>query len=99
MTLGQQQRHFALMIGELLVWIYEQGYEVTFGDAWAKTGHKDDSFHYKHLAKDLNLYKDGAWLTETEGHAEIGRKWKEMGGSWGGDFRRKDGNHYSYGKH
>ena len=96
MSVGSDQRKFSLMLASLIVWIYREGYEVTFGDVWAKTGHKDGSFHYKRLAADLNLFKDGVYLTETEDHRFIGEEWKRMGGTWGGDFSSPDGNHYSY---
>lgn len=101
MTLGDKQRKFALLIAQLKVWIYEQGYEVTEGDYWAKSGHVDGSFHYKRLAADLNLFKDRRYLIETEDHRFIGDKWKSMDSdcTWGGDFSRPDGNHYSYGEH
>lgn len=98
MSLGNEQRKFSLMIGRLIVWAYAQGYEITFGDAWAKTGHIDGSFHYKRLAFDLNLFKDGVYLKTTEDHRFLGEKWKSMGGSWGGDFKKPDGNHYSLGE-
>lgn len=98
MSLGNQQRKFSLMIAQLIVWAYEQGYEITVGDFWAHDGHKDGSFHYKRLAADLNLFKDGVYLTTTEDHILLGEEWERMGGTWGGRFRRKDGNHYSLGE-
>ena len=93
MSLGQSQRKFTLMIAHLIAWIYEQGYELTLGDAYATTGHMKDSLHYSRLAIDLNLFKAGVYLTTTDDHRLIGEKWESMGGTWGGRF--KDGNHYS----
>ena len=93
MTLGQKQRKFTRMIGLLIAKAYELGYELSFGDAWAKTGHKVGSCHYIRLAVDLNLFKDGVYLRETEDHLTLGEYWESIGGSWGGRF--KDGNHYS----
>ncbi len=100
MTTGQKQRKFTLMIGHLILFAYEQGYELTFGDAARMDGkgHVRGSFHYKRLAVDFNLFKDGEYLTTTEAHNVLGEFWKSIGGSWGGDFKRKDGNHYSYGE-
>jgi len=98
MSLGNKQREFTLMIAKLIIWAYEQGYEITVGDFWAHDRHKDDSFHYKRLAADLNLFKDGVYLTKTEDHRPLGDEWKRLGGTWGGDFKRKDGNHYSKGE-
>jgi len=99
MTLGQKQRKFAHMVGLLILYIYSRGYEATLGDAFAHDGHKDDSFHYKKLAIDFNLFLDGVYLTETKDHREFGEYWESIGGTWGGRFksvRGGDGNHYSY---
>jgi hypothetical protein len=32
--LGDKQRRFAIRISEWLAWVYEQGYAVTFGEAY-----------------------------------------------------------------
>jgi len=97
MKLGDQQRKFTLMIASLIIWAYREGYEITVGDFWAHDRHKDNSFHYKRLAADLNLFKDGEYLTETEDHRPLGEEWERMGGSWGGRFSNPDGNHYQLG--
>lgn len=104
MTLGSKQRKFTLMIAQLIQWAYEQGYELTVGDAYrdprlhGQVGEKkgygaSGSLHKERLAMDLNLFKDGKFLTTTEDHKPLGEKWESMGGSWGGRFN--DGNHYS----
>lgn len=98
MTLGDKQRKFSKMVALLILYAYERGYEITLGDAWAKSGHIEGSFHYKRLAIDLNLFKDKVYLTETEDHLFLGEFWESIGGSWGGRFTRKDGNHYSLGE-
>jgi hypothetical protein len=100
MTLRESQSKFALLIGKLIQWAYEQGFEITFGDAWAKTGHKNGSFHYKRLAIDLNLFSGGHWLDLSEDHRPLGEYWKSLDPmcTWGGDFSIPDGNHYSYGE-
>ena len=84
------------MVALLILFAEEQGYEFTFGDAWAHDGHKDGSFHYKRLAIDLNLFRGGQFLRSTKAHEPIGMFWESIGGSWGG--RWGDGNHYSYGE-
>lgn len=81
------------MIADLIIFAYDNGYEITLGDAYAKTGHKKNSLHYIRLAIDLNLFKDGQYLDKTEDHKPLGEFWESMGGSWGGRFN--DGNHYS----
>jgi len=100
MTLGQRQRIFAKKIGLLIAWAYTNGYELSFGDAarMDNKGHKKGSFHYKRLAIDLNLFIDGVYQRSTEAHRPLGEYWKSLGGTWGGDFRKKDGNHYSWGE-
>ena len=120
MGLREDQSDFARKLGLLLQFIYEQGYEVTLGDAWAfslwtlvlplirplvndsqyaallSRSHKKGSFHYRRLAIDLNLFKDGVYLGGTDDHRIFGEFWESIGGTWGGRFKRKDGNHYSY---
>lgn len=86
----------------------EMGYAVTFGEAYrtpeqaalnaAKGSGISHSLHTERLAIDLNLFKDGRYITDGEGHAELGRWWKALSPDhrWGGDFvKLKDFNHYS----
>lgn len=105
MTLGQKQRQFTRLIGLLIEYAYQEGYEMTFGDAYrdprvfGKVGEKRSyssasSNHKSRLAVDFNLFKDGAFLTTTEDHLPLGEYWESLGGSWGGRFN--DGNHYSF---
>lgn len=96
MSLRKQQSIFAKKLALLTLFAYDQGYELTLGDAYAKTGHIVGSFHYKRLAIDLNLFKDGVYLRSTEAHRFLGEFWESIGGTWGGRFRKKDGNHYSW---
>lgn len=58
-----------------------------------------NSVHSVGLAVDLNLFKDGVYLSSSEDHAKLGAFWKTLHplARWGGDFRpRPDGNHYSF---
>ena len=96
MTLREQQSTFAHKVALLILYIYEKGYELTFADAYATSGHKNNSFHYKRLAIDLNLFKDGNFLIKTSDHEQFGIFWESIGGTWGG--RWGDGNHYSFGE-
>lgn len=97
MTLGEKQRLFVRLVADLIKFAYDSGYELTFGDAWARSGHMENSNHYIRLAIDLNLFKDGLYLTTTEAHESLGVYWKSLHPEcrWGGDFKKKDGNHYS----
>jgi len=92
-ALIKKQSEFTRKVALLILFAYEEGYTLTFGDAWAQSGHRIGSLHYDRLAIDLNLFKDGIWLKETEDHRELGEFWELLGGSWGGRFG--DGNHYS----
>lgn len=96
MTLRQRQSKFARMIGLLLHYAYEIGFEVTFGDAWAHEGHKEGSFHYKRLAIDLNLFIKGRYQRSTKAHIPLGLFWQGLGGTWGGDWG--EGTHFSLGE-
>lgn len=106
MKLGEKQRLFSRLIAEHTLWLYEQGYECTEGDAYrdprvhGELGEKKGygrkwSAHKMRLAKDINLFKDGKFLTTTEDHRISGEKWESRHElcRWGGHYN--DGNHYS----
>jgi hypothetical protein len=97
MTLGERQRLFTKLVPKLIDFIYKSGYEVSLGDAWSKPeykAHMVNSNHYIRLAIDLNLFKNGTYLTDTTSHKPFGEFWESLHPlcRWGGRF--KDGNHY-----
>lgn len=104
MSLKDQQVKFAKMVPSLIEKAFELGYEVTLGDAFRDPrvfgqvgtsmgyGHPK-SCHKSRLAIDLNLFKDGIFITDTKGHEPLGLWWESIGGTWGGRF--DDANHYS----
>lgn len=107
MSLRKTQSEFVLHIGRLIAHAYEQGYELTFGDAYrdprvhgalgVKLGYGHPrSAHKQRLAIDFNLFKNGVFQEGTEAHRELGEWWKRQHplARWGGDFN--DGNHYSF---
>lgn len=96
-TLRQKQSDFAKKVALLILFAYEKGYEITFGDAWAKTGHSSNSLHYDRSAIDINLFKGGRWLQETSDFQELGEFWESLHHycKWGGRLAN-DGNHFSY---
>jgi hypothetical protein len=109
MTLGQKQRLFTRLIAELVIWAYDNGYELTLGDAYrdprafGKPGEKKgygarNSNHKVRLAHDFNLFINGEYMRETEDHRSLGEKWESMHElcEWGGSGDRNDGNHYSF---
>lgn len=104
MTIGQKQRAFARMVARLIDKAHELGFEVSLGDAYrdpqvhgapgVKMGYGSArSCHKLRLAVDLNLFKDGRYLSGTDDHRPLGEWWESQGGNWGGRFN--DGNHYS----
>lgn len=93
MTLRKKQSKFVRDVADLIIFAYDNGYELTFGDAYAKSGHMPGSLHYIRLAIDLNLFKDGKYLTDTELFKPLGEYWESIGNTWGGRFN--DGNHFS----
>ena len=91
------------MVARLIDQAFAMGYEVTLGDAYrdprvhGALGEKRSysssmSLHKQRLAIDLNLFRDGRYLSSTESHRPLGEWWEAQGGSWGGRFN--DGNHY-----
>ena len=101
------QEQFAQDVARLILKAAELGYGVTFGDAYrspeqaaanaASGSGIARSLHCERLAIDLNLFKDGRYITDGEGHRELGAWWKTLGPMhrFGGDFKRVDWNHYS----
>lgn len=112
-SLRQKQSRFAKDAARLILRAYELGYEITLGEAWrtpqqAKANAKSgagiaNSLHIERLAIDLNLFRDGKFLTDSAAHRPLGEWWESLGHDykWGGRFKdsnghpRPDGNHYS----
>ena len=103
-SLLEAQQKLTRLLPRLLDYIHLMGYEATLGDAYRDPRVHGDwgvkasysaahSNHKRRLAIDLNLFKDGVYLTQTEDHRPIGEAWERLGGFWGG--RENDGNHYS----
>ena len=104
LSLGEMQEKFAVMQARLVLKAHEMGYQVRLGDAFRdprvhgdvgeKRGYGNaNSCHKLRLAIDLNLFKDGKFLSKTEDHEPLGIWWESIGGTWGGRFQ--DGGHYS----
>ncbi len=107
-TLGQRQRRFLPLVAKLIEYAYAQGYELTEGEGYrtpeqaalnAQHGSGiANSLHTLRLAVDLQLFKDGTYLTDSEAYKPLGEFWKTLDPdcAWGGDFKnRPDGNHFS----
>ena len=85
------------MVPRLVDYIFVRGYTCTLGDCYRDErvtyGHPN-SMHRKRLAIDLNLFKDGKYLSDSEDHRQFGEYWESLSpkNTWGG---KEDGNHYS----
>jgi hypothetical protein len=107
-TLRQKQSRFTRYVASLIVWAFDHGYELTFGEVQrdariaienAKSGAGiSNSLHLVSLAVDLHLFVAGRYATDTESYRPLGEYWKSLAPDcrWGGDFKsRPDGNHLS----
>jgi hypothetical protein len=94
----KQQFTFTLNIAKLIIWIYEQGYTATLAEGYDDdgVGYMKKSLHYDRLAQDINLFRDGTLLINSESYFRVGQAWKALNplNRWGGDFPG-DGNHFS----
>lgn len=106
MTLGEKQELFMRLLPRLIDKAHELGYQLRGGDLFrdervhGKMGEKKsysaaNSCHKLKLAIDLNLFRDGEFLSSTEDHKALGEWWEQQHelSCWGGRFN--DGNHYS----
>lgn len=106
-SLSQKQRRFAKWVPRLIDKAHELGYEATLGDAYrdprvhgevgVKIGYgHPKSCHKSRLAIDLNLFKDGKYITDDTGHKELGAWWKAQGPDHAAGIDFGDPNHYSF---
>lgn len=110
MTLREKQSVFAQLVADLIKKANELGFGVTLGETYRSPEEAERLFklgkgtkislHTSRLAIDLNLFKDGIYLTSTESHKVLGEWWESQSTQnivchWGGRFG--DGNHYSVG--
>lgn len=111
MSLRKKQSEFVKCVTALLVYGDAKGYEFTFGDAYRdprvhgevgvklpKSYSHPSSVHKSRLAIDLNLFVDGAYISDGNhpAYQDLGAHWKTLHpmARWGGDFR--DANHFSF---
>lgn len=94
----EKQMAFPLMLAHLIIFVYENGYTMTFGEGYDddNIGHMRNSNHYIKLAQDINLFLDGVFLEKgpemEKGHGLLHDKWDTLGGA---QRISKDLNHYS----
>jgi hypothetical protein len=97
------------MVAKLIDFAYKQGYELTAGECYRSPEQAAlnaqhgsgiaNSLHTLRLAVDLQLFKDGVYLTDSAAYKALGDFWKTLDpeAAWGGDFQspHQDGNHFS----
>ena len=105
MTLRQLQSLHVRLVAKLIEYATSQGYELTWGEAWRTPEQAEinakkgvgirNSLHMDRLAVDLNLFRDGHFLSASDDHRPLGEFWESLHplARWGGRFG--DGNHYS----
>ena len=107
MRLGEKQELFSRLLGDLLHEAHRRGFNVRMGEVlrfkqqaeWNAMNGKGivNSLHCKKLAVDLNLFKNGKYLTATDDYYILGEWWEKQHelARWGGRFSRPDGGHFS----
>jgi D-alanyl-D-alanine carboxypeptidase-like protein len=108
MTLHEMQAAHTLCVAKLIEWVYGQGWELTWGEAyrtqeqaqWDATNHIGivNSVHCQRLAVDLMLFINGVYQTAAEAYQPLGDYWKTLNplARWGGDFKSVDADHFSF---
>lgn len=110
-SLQKKQALFSGLVATLLLQAKAMGYETSLGEAWrspeqalfkAKLNELNgigisNSLHTLRLAIDINLFRNGKFLTNTQDYAPLGAWWEKQCAlcRWGGRFKRPDGNHFS----
>lgn len=118
LSLHDKQARFSRLTADLIIEANSLGYEVTLGEAWRSQATAKyvptkwnadrgkgivDSLHILRLAIDINLFKNGKFLTNPQDYAPLGEWWEKQSDSvngincvWGGRFKKlKDANHFS----
>jgi hypothetical protein len=97
-----RQEVFAVNVAKLILFINANGYQVTLGEtirsraeaeAYAKKGIGiRDSNHMYRLAIDLNLFKDGKYLTQEKDYKFAGIYWQSLNKH--NEWHRSDASHF-----
>jgi hypothetical protein len=105
MTLREKQSLFVSLVCLLIQEAHRRGFQLTFGETYRSPEEAArlaslgkgiaKSLHTQRLAIDLNLFRDGVYLSSSDNHRALGEWWEQQHPlcAWGGRFG--DGNHYS----
>ena len=93
--LGNKRNKFTECVANLIDYMLSEGYNPRLGRDGLP--HMKNSLHFQGLAVDIDLIKDGKYLSKTEDHKKFGEYWESLDEDcrWGGRFKNPDGNHYS----
>lgn len=111
-NLSRKQSLFAHHAARLILQAQEMGYDVTLGEAWRSAEQAAfqtkinaekgigiaASLHTQRLAIDINLFRNGKFLTSVSEYAPLGIWWENQhpDARWGGRFKNKDAVHFSF---
>lgn len=110
MTEEQYQAVFTRTICQFTLWLFDQGYEVTDGEAYRtpemvaidvqKGAGISTSLHPHRRARDMNIFLKGIFLQTKSDLQILGDKWESMSQEgmtcrWGGNFTKPDTDHFS----
>jgi len=103
MKLSEQQRIFTRNIARLVYYAYQNGFELTFGEAfrtneqqmiYVQTGKSQtmNSNHLKRLAVDFNVFVNNQLTYDWECIKILGDYWETLdkANRWGGDWNKND---------
>lgn len=103
MKLSEYQRVFTRNVGCLIEFAFNQGLELTFGEAYRtneqqliyyQTGKSQtmNSNHLKRLAVDFNVFKNGNLTYDWDTYKILGDFWETLDpkNRWGGDWNKND---------
>ena len=107
MSLSKHQRVFSRNVAKLILFAFDNGIELTFGEAYrtreqqliyVQTGKSKtmNSNHLRRLAVDFNFFKNGNLTYNWDDVKKIGDYWETLHplNRWGGDWNKnnvKDG--------
>jgi hypothetical protein len=89
LTLREAQSIFLQNVAKLILWAFDNGYELTGGELQRTEEQQEvyvlegksktmDSDHLKRLAIDLNLFIDGVYKTDRESYKPLADFWKGL---------------------
>ena len=101
--LRQKQALFTFLLADLIMYAYNQGYELTLGESWVDNRREErihmlNTLHRIRLAQDFNLFVNNKLVTTWNlAWEDLGRYWLKLhplcrwGGDWNSDGKKNHG--------